>query len=206
MKKEITLILLLLFPLTGCVTVFSDYQSAKILPEGSSEITGHYSNSNYHSDGDAQTAQSNMGIQYAYGLKERVEIRAMVQTPKANGEEYFEYLVIGGGPKFSVVKDHVAVYVPVGTVFGSGIEAIDQIEIHPTLLLSYDPIETMELNSSAKMIIPANSNKDMLLALNFGLGIIVSESFTIRPVYGMLFDPGEEGYFSDFGIGVSYRF
>lgn len=67
--------------------------------------------------------------------------------------------------------------------------------------------EFVELNWSAKYLVPLHEKSgDNLLAFNVGLGLGPGQGrWTIRPEYGMLFNPGEDGHFNQFSIGFSIR-
>lgn len=44
------------------------------------------------------------------------------------------------------------------------------------------------------------------MAFNLGLGLSADfNRWAIRPEYGMLFNPGEEGHFGQFSIGFMYK-
>ncbi len=110
--------------------------------------------------------------------------------------------VFGIGPKASLIKDGLAAYVPVGFAFGGDVDGIEEFEVQPTLLLTLPVGEYIEVNPSAKGII----GDDFYVAFNVGLGLSSDfNKWAIRPEYGMLFNPGEEGHFGQFSIGLMFK-
>ncbi len=78
--------------------------------------------------------------------------------------------VLGFGPKFSLVKDRAALYLPVGFAFGNDTEISKTWQFHPTLLLTVPVNKYFEFNPSAKVLIPIVSEGETLVAFNFGAG------------------------------------
>jgi hypothetical protein len=59
----------------------------------------------------------------------------------------------------------------------------------------------MEVNPPAKGII----GEEFYVAFNLGLGVSSDfNKWALRPEYDMLFNPGEEGHFGQFSIGLSF--
>ena len=62
----------------------------------------------------------------------------------------------------------------------------------------------VEVNGSIKGLIPlAKDGGDTLVAFNVGLGVGDLEKWVIRPEVGFLFNPGESGHFTQFGIALT---
>lgn len=90
-----------------------------------------------------------------------------------------------------------------GFAFGGDVEGIEEFEVQPTLLLTLPVGEYIEVNPSAKGTI---GEEDFYMAFNLGLGLSADfNRWAIRPEYGMLFNPGEEGHFGQFSIGFMYK-
>lgn len=62
-----------------------------------------------------------------------------------------------------------------------------------------------EINTSAKAVIPLNrEDSDVLIAFNLGAGLSRNmEKWVLRPEVGILLNPGEDGYFMHFSVGLS---
>src|SRR6266571_4160616 len=101
-------------------------------------------------------------------------------------------------------EDKVALSVPVGFAFGEDVESGKTWAVHPTLLLTGPVNSHLEVNGSLKGLIPLSKDGgDTLVAFNVGLGVGDLEKWVIRPEVGFLFNPGESGHFTQFGIGLT---
>ncbi len=186
----------------GCAPVFSDLQSARTVPKGKVQLTPSFSSVSFTEDGETEKVQNVFGGQLAIGVHESSEFRlafARVDFPEGTGVNVF-----GFGPKFSIVKDQVAFYLPVGFAFGEGIEVSETWDMHPTVIFTTLPHQNIEINPSAKVLIALNSDRDTLLAFNLGLGLSNNfERWAIRPEIGILVNPGESGFFTAYSVGIS---
>ena len=105
------------------------------------------------------------------------------------------------GPKISLFKDRIAAYIPVGFAFGVDIEGIDEIELQPTLLYTIPAGKYLEINPSAKGVF----SDEFYLAFNLGLGLSTNlDKYVIRPEYGILVNPGDQGRLGQFSIGATF--
>ena len=198
--------LTVLFP--GCFApVFSDLQSAKLAGPGQLEMTPSFSSVSFSSEGESEHVQNHLGIQAGLGVFDIMDFRLRYERLSVdqcdNGT--FGVNVLGFGPKFSLVKDWAAFYVPVGFAFGEDIEVSDTWQVHPTLLLTLPVNKYIELNPSAKVLIPFQSERDTLFAFNLGAGISANlDKWAIRPELGFLINPGESGSYMHLSIGFTY--
>lgn len=196
--------------LPACAPVFSDLQSARLLDKGRVELTpsGSYVGFSNDDDDDSGHIQNHVGGQLAVGVHEAVELRARYEHVMLV-EDGPSFEVVGFGPKVRLVEDRLALYVPVGRGFGGGEDAdlSDSWQVHPTLLFTVPAHRNVEVNASAKYLIPLSGDGgDDTLALNLGLGLGHLDRWAIRPEAGILVDPGEGGgHFYHFSLGVSFR-
>lgn len=203
---KIIILVCLLVITNGCVTVFSDFQSARTLGEGNKEVTGNISGVSYSEDGESGYYQTNIGAQFGYGINEKVDLRLRVENMNLDGaSENFKYYAIGFGPKFSLIENKMALYVPLGFAFGEDLNTDETFEVHPTLLYSFPVSDDFEINTSGKYIFAFEDGRDNSVALNLGLGIFSSQ-FTFRPELGIMIYPSSDGILFHFGTGVSYNF
>lgn len=199
MKSLALIFVSFLFLVYSCAPVFSDLQSAKLVGKGNFEATPNFTTASFTSEGETDHIQNHYGIQLGYGLFKRVDLRARYEFigvaddgPKAN--------IFGIGPKVSIWEDRIAAYLPVGFAFGGDVDGIDEIELQPTILFTIPAGKYVEINPSAKGII----GDEFYIAFNLGLGLSTDiERYVIRPEYGMLFNPGESGYFWQFSLGTT---
>ncbi len=194
---------LILVLFNGCAPIFSEMQSARTVGKGNIELSGGLSFVSFTEDRETDHVQNHIGLQAAYGLSDAVDLRARYEYlwidddgGKAN--------IFGLGPKFSLLTDRIAGYLPIGFAFGEDIEdSSDSWQIHPTLLVSIPVVDFLEINPSGKVLIPFHEDGETLIAFNLGLGLSLNNRLTIRPEYGMLFNPGESGHFGQFSIGFT---
>lgn len=200
--------LTVLFP--GCAPVFSELQSAKLVGPGHLEVTPSFSSVSFSSEGESEHIQNHYGIQAGIGVNRQMDFRlryerVSVDMQDMNGDESFGVNVFGFGPKFSLVKDMVAAYFPIGFAFGEDIEVSETWQIHPTLLITLPISKYIEFNPSAKVLIPLKGEQDTLIAFNLGTAISANlEKWAIRPEIGFLYNPGESGHFMHFSVGFTY--
>lgn len=196
-------ILLSSLMLQNCVTVFSDLQGARTVGKGNVELTPSFSSVSVSGDGETEKAQTHIGLQTAVGLSPTIDIRARYEYIWLAGSDGDGISAIGIGPKFSLLKDHIAVYVPIGRALGEGTS--ETYQLHPTFLFSLGlKKDILDLNLSPKYLISFCEDCESLFALNIGLAISSDlNAWAIRPEFGLLFKPGEEGHASQFSIGVS---
>jgi hypothetical protein len=192
---------------SGCAAPFSDLQSARLAGPNRVEVTPSYSAVSSSDEGERESVQDHFGVQVATGVSDRVDLRARYERINLKDDDS-GVNVLGFGPKFGLVGDRLAFYVPVGFAFGEGIEVSETFQVHPTLLLTVPVHESIELNGSVKALIPITERDiDDLIAFNFGVGLGPDlRRWVIRPEIGFLFNPGEGGHFRHLSIGLTYYF
>lgn len=195
------------------VPPFSDLQSAKLAGKGRVELTPHGSLILSSSDGETDHVQNNLGLQAAAGVASFLDFRLRYEYlhHPDSGDRYdsgFSAHVFGFGPKFSLVKDRLAVFLPVGFAFGENLEVADTWEFHPTALLTFPVSNGFEVNGSVKALIPFRREQNTLYAANLGLGISPDlRRWAIRPEVGILFDTeGNGGYYLHVSLGLTCAF
>jgi hypothetical protein len=182
---------------SGCAPVFSEFQSAKLLGPGRQEVTPTVSTVSASGDGGSEHVQNELGVAFGVGVLDRLDLRARYVLVEGIS-------VVGFGPKFSLVKDKVALAVPVGFAFGEDVDSGSSWEVHPTLLLTAPLDPRVELNASVKGLFPLSGDGDPLVAVNLGAGFGNLEKWVLRPEVGFLFDPGESGHFTHFGLAITF--
>jgi hypothetical protein len=205
MKVSFSLVgLFLILLANGCAPIFSEMQSARTVGKNNVDATASFSSVNLSNDGEREHLQNHVGFQAAYGLSDAVDLRIRyayvwvdedINDIRAN--------VLGFGPKVSLVKDRLSVYLPIGFAFGSDFKENANWQIHPTLLGTIPIVDNFDFNPSVKVLVPIKESVTTV-AFNLGLGIKLNENLTLRPEYGMLFDPGEEGSRKQFSIGATF--
>ncbi len=193
----------------ACVAPFSELQSARLAGRGVIEITPSYSFVDGTDEGESAKLQDNLGVQIATGITSRVDLRARIENMKVdmNDPDFdFSATAIGIGPKFALIPDQLALFVPVGFAFGDEISRSDTWQLHPSLIWTIPISDMFEVNSSFKALVPLTSdNNDVFVAFNVGLGIGPNLSrWAIRPEFGILKNPGESGTVRHMSIGATF--
>jgi len=194
------------------VPPFSELQSAKLAGRGRVELTPHGSMIVSSHEGETDHVQNNFGAQAALGVANFMDLRLRYEYlhhPDSGGdyEDGFSGHVLGFGPKFSLVKDRLAVSLPVGFAFGEGLDIEETWQFHPTVLITFPVSNGFEINTSAKALIPLRGEQNTLYAANLGLGFSPDlRRWAVRPEVGILFDTDGDGFYLHFSLGLTYAF
>jgi hypothetical protein len=186
----------------GCFTS-SSLQSARMLGEGEIELTPSYSSQNLSFDGNSERIAHQYGAQLGIGMSKNFNARIRyerIDWDENIGDTGYNFIAIE--PKIGVVKDAIAISMPIGMWFGEMVEENESFQFHPSLHLTKIVTPVLELNGSAKMLIFTEDFED-LIALNIGLGVGNPDQIVIRPEIGWLFSPGDDGHYFHWSIGFS---
>lgn len=187
---------------TGCAPVFSDLQSARLVGPGRTEVTPSYSSVQVSDDGEYDRVQDHFGLQVARGISDRWDLRARYEYIDLDGDGVS---VLGFGPKYGIVEDRLAFFAPVGFAFGSDIDTGETFQIQPTLLFTQPFNQYLEVTTGAKALLWFDRSNDDLVAANLGLGLSQDlEKWALRPEVGVLKNPGEDGTYWHFSLGVTF--
>ena len=191
----------------GCAPTFSEMQSARLAGPDRVEWTPGISSVGWHGEDESEPAQFHVGLQMATGVSHRVDLRARYERIQARQSGGGGVNIFGLGPKVGLVPDQLALNLPVGFAFGSGVTTGRSLSFHPTLLGTHPLMDAVELNGSAKLLIPVGNleDSDILGAMNIGLGISSApDRWILRPEAGILFNPGESGHFRQVSLGFTF--
>ena len=192
---------------SSCAPIFSEMQSAHTVGKNNIDATASFSSVSAGETDFTEGGhiQNHVGVQASYGLLDKVDLRiryAYLWLDDDGGTAN----ILGAGPKVSIIEDRLAAYVPVGFGFGEIInENSNTWQVHPTVIGTIPILDILEINPSAKALIPFEKDRDMAIAFNLGIGVKLPAGFTIRPEFGLLFDPGDEGHNRHLSIGVTYN-
>ena len=197
---------LLLFP--SCTTMtFSNIQSAKLVNKGESEFTPSYTALSGY--------QYNYGLQYAYGLDNKKNIRFRIERLNMGdeftffGDEYdfnLDMTYIGGGVKYELKENLSSVYLPLSLTVGDGDDNILTM-FEPTYLHTFSSKKDKffsETSLSVKALIPLDAFSDASMALNIGFGFTTNSSkWVLRPEIGCLYTK-DNNNITQSSIGISF--
>jgi hypothetical protein len=201
----------LIVGLASCTPVLSDIQSARHLTRGQLEVTP--STSFYHWTKSKNTNQLHGGVQAGYGVTSRIELRARLETVNAGLEAVDTTFVPGKiwaqtfalGVKYSLFKDKLSLYVPVGFGVGKEIEERNTWMIQPTLIYTKRYSKYVEFSPSLKFAQTFNS-KTHYYGVNFGFGLSANlDRWVIRPEFGFFGSNYMAGSHNHVSLGFSWR-
>jgi hypothetical protein len=188
----------------ACAPVFSDLQSARLLPKGAVEVTPQGTATWFSDPDESEHVQNHVGAQVAVGLSDRVELRSRYERILV-GDDGGGANLVALGPKIGLVRDRLALHLPVGLAFAGDSESVAWAT-QPALIATFPLSETVELNPSVKYTIPINDADGFRgLALNLGLGLGPRDgTFAFRPEAGVMFAPDDVKYYQA-SFGLSFR-
>jgi hypothetical protein len=208
MKQRIAISLLvnLGWFLSSCAPLFSDMHSARLVGKKEFELTPGYSSVGIVEEGENSGVNNFLGVQGAYGVSDKVELRFRIEhswlkkSAMEGEDEQMTADVVGFGVKFGIVKDRLALFLPVG--YGAGL-----IEFQPTILGTVPVIRNkIDFNPSVKHLLRLNMPWQPLVAVNFGFAISSDvRKWAIRPEYGLLYNLDGQGHFKNFSVGLSFN-
>lgn len=230
MKKTIgfgSILFLVTCLLASCAIPFSDFQTAKTVGKGKVEFSPFYSmyfgNPQYLEESENLDLDlyvlpmALVGLNVDFGLTEQMDLRTTLST-------CFYETTLGLAPKYSLVKDRLALSVPLGIVFnvdGNSMvyddndmyydEAFRTYYIQPTLLATFPVNDIMDFTVSPKAILYTSGSvwQNPKLAMNFGINLHTrNDRFSFRPEFGLAtpldYPFGPATYFH-LGLGLAFK-
>jgi hypothetical protein len=194
------------------VPPFSSLQDARMAGPGNIEMTPFYSSIGASGGGGTQHLQDDFGVQALLGVAKRVDLgfRYEYFRHPDSGDEYddgYGAHVIAFGPNFSLVKDALALALPVGFATGEGIKIRETWQFQPTLIATLPLDKSLDVSVSGKALIPFQKGSVTMYALDFGFAIRpMTGRVTFRPEAGFLFSSGGSGFDFHLSLGLSFRF
>ncbi len=187
-----------------CAPVVCDMQSARLAGKHNVEVTPGYSVIQFaKEESNEKTTQAStgklLGMQVAYGLTDKLDLRLRVEHFQFRDESATVFSI---GPKFSLVKDRVAVYVPLWFL------GYTPAQIQPTILFTIPVLHNkIDFNPSVKHIISLGGyspQTGVMVALKAGLSISTDLSkWAIHPEYGIVYSLMDKKQYRNFSIGLS---
>ena len=200
-------IILVALMIESCSSSFSELQGARLVGKGKTEITPYYTTVSGAEDGETSGIQNQIGMNAAVGLSSKMDLRMRVENIWTKESEFTDgVVVVGAGPKLSLVENVMSVYLPVGRALGES--TTDSWQIQPTVLLTLPAVQNkLDINLTPKYIITLCEECADFVAANLGFALSSDLSkWAFRAEYGYLWDPGETGHNSQFSIGLSKTF
>ena len=191
-----------LVAIQGCAPMFSD---ARMVGRGQTEVTASLTPTGASVMGDSRYLMNDYRIQAMRGVGDRLDMGvgyARLQMTNGGAGAH----AIGFGPKVGIVPDRIAVATRVGFLFGDEVPVAQSWHMEPALLFTVPLTNRIDLNPSARLLIPFCEGCETLFGFNIGAGISPgNRRLTLRPEIGLLFSARESGVVWTMGLGLSFR-
>jgi hypothetical protein len=197
----------------GCA--YSSYQSAKIMPQGGTSVTGAVTQYGYHGDmSQNETAFELMG---SHAVTDAFELGGKFSFFSDEGVRSYNLLV---APKVGIIPAQLAFTAPTGMVLFTSEEDIgDDTEnlwmTQPGLVFSVPFNPFVELDLAGKWVMMFSddlSENNGAVAANAGVRFTLpNTTMSVMPEVGVLwdndeYDTNETEYFLQIGFAFSYEF
>lgn len=194
----------------GCY-IYSAFQGARTLDQGRFSVSPSVSVVSYSQDGETDRMTTQYGARGAVGLGHRLELQTRYERVSPREDDLADvdgYNYLDFGFKYGIIQDILAVGMPIGFMFGENVDEEESWQLHPSLYLTAPVAPFLDINFSTKALYFLDEPlKDLLWAFNGGFGIRPGDGrFSLLPEMGILFNPGEEGAFWNWGVGASAEF
>ena len=185
--------------LSRCV---APYESARMLPKGTSEVKAGYTQTRFYDGADAGKLDDGWGVGFGYGLTDRFNLKVRYERFYSD-EGRGNYL--GAGPKLAIIPNRIAAALPFSLFFG---EQSQTWAVSPMLLFTLpNASNTFEATFGARSDLFPEEENGLLFSFNLGFGWSKNlDQWSIRPDLGVVFGPDLDGADLCFGLGASYNF
>lgn len=190
--------------LSGCYA-YSSFQTAKTVEKGKWQGTASYSSNSFSNSGESDRINGAIEAQLRAGLSDKSDIGfryAYIDVDNASED----YGMIAIEPKFMLVKDRFSLIAPLGMYVGQYVNEDESFHFSPGFIATYPFNKNFDASVASRYMIFFDSDSDNLVALNLGFGVSTDiEKWAIRPEIGYLFNPGNDGHYFQYGVGLSFN-
>jgi len=134
-------------------------------------VLPYYTTTSETEEGETNGIQNHFGLQVAYGVTPKFDLRMRVENIWEKGGQFGDGITIMGlGPKFSLVENKLAIYLPIGRALGESTS--DTWQFQPSVLYTLPAIKNkLDINLSPKYIFTFCEECPDFAAVNLGLAI-----------------------------------
>jgi len=199
-----SLIVWLLFG--GCfLPPAANMQDARLVGKDHVRAAAFWSGLNNAEEGEKSADE--FGILLGAGLSDAAELQLRFERIDFVDEDD-GYQFISLGPKLGLVKDQLAVLIPLGAYMGTDIDIQDTFQIQPAMIGTIAANESFEVNVSGRVALPFDSDLITWAILGFGFGISSDlDRWAIMPEisYSIALDEDDVDSFLGYGVGLCVR-
>lgn len=188
----------------GCLT-FSSFQTARIPETDRPEVTAAVTHSDFREDRDSGWSMLEFRRRSRLGGSAPLEGHVKLSFLRPDNGEGLGG-VLGAGLKVPIVRDHLAVGLPVSWYVGD--VGFRLLQFHPGVIATLPIIPGFDLNGDIEMYVLAGSGMRPLRARHLGLAIGPADRrWAVRPEIGWL--GWDDGYVREtsvqFGLAVEFH-
>jgi hypothetical protein len=184
-------------------SIFTTYEDAPVVGANGIAVTPSIASVAATFNGTTERFGSLYGARVAFGVGERADISATIGRFQEAGGGGVNLLNLG--VKLPLSPGRVSLLAPVGFSFGSGVEVGQTAHVDPGIVFTTPIGNTVDLNPSARVIVPFCDDCDPLLGFEVGVGLRSSASrVNIRPTFGVMVNPRESGVIWTIGGAVTF--
>lgn len=201
--------------MAGCS--FSSYQSAKMLPQGASQVGVAVNSYSYNVEGESPDDES-IELMASHGISDQAEIGAKIAWFSEMDLDVINFLAT---PKFSITPNQLALVAQTGFILFSGEGDSENIWITmPGVVFTHQITDEFILDVTGKVVAMFSDDFDennFAGAANVGFRFAPrGAAWSIGPEIGYMYDDDaaidddgadiDNGYFLQFGLGFHYTF
>lgn len=191
-------------------TYHNTFDKAQSIGEGVIEVSGNYAYQSYRYDGEGNGVANTYGLRVGYGLDNHFDIKFswtawQWDDTEFIGDDNMNFFVFK--PKYSFGEEGmVALAVPIGLrSYSYGDETENKFYLAPEVMFNYPVNEFFEAGANGRFVFPFEEKADPMIGFNVSVGVSSDlTQWVVRPELGVLFEPGEDGFYLTPGIAASY--
>jgi len=184
-------------------SIFTTYDDAPVLGPNRIAITPSIASVAATFNGTTERFGTLYGARVTFGAGERADISATLGRFQEAGGDGVNLMNLG--VKVPISAGRVSLLAPIGFSFGSGVEVGQSAHVDPGIAFTRPIGKTVDLNPSARVILPFCDDCDPLLGFEVGVGMRSSGNHVnVRPTFGVVVNPRESGVIWTIGGAVTF--
>lgn len=183
-------------------SLFTTFEDAPLVVSRGVAITPSMTSLAATFNGTTERFGTLYGARVTFGAGDHADISATLGRYQEAGGGGVSLMNLG--VKVPLSAGRVALLAPVGFSFGSGIEVKQTAHVEPGIVFTTPIGKMVDLNPSARVILPFCDDCDPLLGFEVGVGMRSSRSrVNVRPTFGVVVNPRESGVIWTLGGAVT---
>jgi len=194
---------LLLVACSGCLT-FSSFRTARIAEPGRPQATIAITRNDYPEDSGDDTGWSGLELRGRSCLQ-RDRLEGHLKMSLLEADKGSMGAVLGGGLKASLLRDYLAVDLPLSWLVGDASTRL--LQLHPGLIATLPLRPGLDLNADGEVYVSPQAGVRSMYAWHLGLAAGPADRrWAVRPEIGWIAWDGEDRRYSYMQFGVAIEF